>query len=39
MPTNKKRKRLMKALVILAGLGLLFTSFLPFLPYLFAVLF
>lgn len=37
MPTSKKGKRLMKVLVLIAGLGLIFTSFLPFLPYLLAL--
>jgi hypothetical protein len=32
---HNKRKILAKALIILAGLGLLLTTFLPFIPYLF----
>jgi hypothetical protein len=36
-PINRKKKKklFVKILVIIAGIALLFTSFLPFLPYLF----
>jgi len=32
--TAKKKKIIMKVIIIIAGLGLLLTTFLPFLPYL-----
>lgn len=35
MKIRNKKQKLVKGLVIIAGLGLLLTTFLPFLPYLF----